>query len=473
MIVNKQSIYYFRLLSDLILLNAAFIISAALAQSFDTLLARNYMFILMMGLNFIWYFTSTVINFYDDFVTRLFAYQIINIIKNVIVQALASIIFIFIVKEDLFTRNFIVYYSILLFTFVSLRSLTFRIIMKKLRERGKNVRSLLIIGTGEVAKNFQKLIEDNPDFGYNFAGFLDNIPDGKAIAEINTEPMLAGSISQLEEIILSEKIEEVVIALKEYDPHLLDNIIRVCNRNAVRIHIIPDYFRFVSKKFRVSMIENFPIITSRNEPLDEIQWKFVKRTFDIIFSLLVIVFLLSYLIPIIAILTKLSSRGPVFFVQERIGARNKKFRCYKFRTLRVEKTNGAGFSPVTENDPRVTPIGRFLRKSNMDELPQFINVLKGEMSVVGPRPHAIPYDDKYGQIIEEIKLRHSVKPGITGWAQAHGLRGDVEDEEENRKRTIKRIEYDLWYIENWSFWLDIQIILLTIWRMIKGETKGV
>lgn len=473
MIVNKKSIYFFRLFTDLVLLNAAFILAAILAQSWDTLLSRNYMFILMMGLNFIWYFTSTIINFYDDFITRLFAYQVVNIIKSVIVQALASVLFIFLLKENLFTRNFIVYYSVFLFLFISFRSLTFRTVMKRIRQRGKNIRNLLIIGTGEVARNFRKLLRENPDFGYNFIGFLDkdNSDSRELIPEISSE--LIGSYNQLEEILMEKKVEEIVIALPDYEPFLLDNIIRICNRNAVRIHIIPDYFRYVSKRFRISMIENFPIITSRNEPLDEIQWKFVKRTFDIIFSLVVTLLLLSYLIPLIALLTKLTSKGPVFFVQDRIGVRNKKFKCYKFRTLKENITSDKEFLPVYKDDPRVTPVGNLLRKSNLDELPQFINVLKGDMSVVGPRPHAIPYDDKYGQIIEEIKLRHSVKPGITGWAQAHGLRGDVEDEEENRIRTIKRIEYDLWYIENWSFWLDIQIIFLTIWRMIKGETKAV
>jgi putative colanic acid biosynthesis UDP-glucose lipid carrier transferase len=220
------------------------------------------------------------------------------------------------------------------------------------------------------------------------------------------------------------------------------------------------------------MIGNFPIITSRNEPLEEVQWRVVKRVFDFIFSLLVVAFILSILFPLVALLTKLTSKGPVLFVQERIGAKNKKFRCYKFRTLKVEQP-AKSFQPVTMNDPRVTPLGKFLRKTNIDELPQFINVLKGEMSIVGPRPYPIPYDDRYGKIFEEIKLRHNVKPGITGWAQVHGLRGDVTDDEENKKLISKRIEYDLWYIENWTFWLDIQIILLTILQVMSGRTRTV
>jgi putative colanic acid biosynthesis UDP-glucose lipid carrier transferase len=220
------------------------------------------------------------------------------------------------------------------------------------------------------------------------------------------------------------------------------------------------------------MLGNFPIITSRNEPLEEVQWRAVKRIFDFTFSLFVVVFILSILFPIVALLIKFSSKGPILFVQERIGAKNKKFSCYKFRTLKSDKQSGT-FQPVTNNDSRITPFGRFLRKTNIDELPQFINVLKGEMSIVGPRPYPVPYDDRYEKIFEEIKLRHNVKPGISGWAQIHGLRGDVIDEEENKKLISKRIDYDLWYIENWSFGLDIQIIFLTIWQMIVGKSRGV
>lgn len=465
MIVNKRSIYFARLFSDLVLLNIAFVVSAILAQSLEILLDRNRMFVLLIGLNFVWYFYTSITNFYDQSGSRLFTFHIIDILKSIVVQIIVSIFFIFIVKENLFTRNFIVYYSIILFCFISIRSLSFRLLLKTLRKKGYNIRNILIIGSGEVAINFKYLLIKNPDFGYKFIGFLD---DGKGSGE-----EILGSYDRLEDIIITKNINEVIIALPGKDNFLLDNIIRICNRNAVRIHIIPDYFKFISKGFQVSMMGNFPIITSRNEPLDEAQWRLIKRTFDIIFSFIITICLLSILVPIIAIITKLTSGGRVFYVQDRVGTKNKNFRCYKFRTLYEDKATDKEFQPVTKDDPRVTSFGRFLRISNIDELPQFINVLKGEMSVVGPRPHAIPYDDKYGKIVEEIKLRHSVKPGITGWAQIHGLRGDLGNEEENKKRTIKRIEYDLWYIENWSFWLDIQIIIQTVWQMLKGKTKAV
>jgi putative colanic acid biosynthesis UDP-glucose lipid carrier transferase len=425
------------------------------------------MFVLQMGLNFVWLFFSNVISFYEDTDTRYFAYQFVNILKNIIAQGFTAIIFIFLIKEDLFTRNFIIYYSVILVFLIGIRIIIFKLIIISLRKSGKGIRNLLIIGVGEVAANFHNLVQKNPDFGYDFIGYLDD-KNNPAKGD-----KILGGINDLEKVIVEKSIEEVVIALPDYAASLMDGIIKICNKNALRTHIIPDYFRFLSKKFKISMIGNFPVISVRNEPLEEIHWRVLKRIFDIIFSLTFLVLVYSWLYPVIAIFLKKDSKGPVIFKQDRIGVKNKKFLCYKFRTLFTEKKDNDRFVPVMNDDPRITKFGSFLRRSNLDELPQFINVLKGQMSVVGPRPHAIPYDDKYGLIVEDIRLRHNVKPGITGWAQVHGLRGDTFSEEENARRTIKRIEHDIWYIENWSFWLDIQIIILTIWQMIKGDTKGI
>jgi putative colanic acid biosynthesis UDP-glucose lipid carrier transferase len=466
MFANRKTFYYFRLLSDLFLLNFSFIAAAILAQSLHTLVLKNHMFVLLAGLNFVWLFSANVINFYEDVSDRNFAWQSVNVLKIIIAQGFTAIIFVFVIKENLFTRNFIVFYLLILASLVGLRILIFRMILLSLWKSGKGIRNLLIIGTGEVANNFYSFVEKNPDLGYKFIGFIDekNIPPegGKVL----------GGINELEKVIIENKIVEIVIALPDYAAPLLNGIIRVCNKNAVKTNIIPDYFRFLSKKFKILMIGNFPVISVRNEPLDELQWKFLKRSFDVVFSLLFLLLFFSWLFPLIAFLLKKDSTGPVIFVQDRIGVRNKKFKCYKFRTLRVASEKEQ-FVPVVQDDPRITIFGKFLRKSNLDEIPQFLNVLKGDMSVVGPRPHAIPYDSKYGLIVEEIKLRHNVKPGITGWAQVHGLRGDTFSEEENTRRTIKRIEHDIWYIENWSFWLDLQIIILTVWQMIMGDSRGV
>ncbi len=464
MIVNKKSIYYQRLITDLFLLNISFLAAAILAQPYHVLIERNYMFILLLALNILWFFYATVTEFYDEFYLRSIASQLINIVKSTIIQVSAAVLFIFLAKEDLFTRNFIVFFGVLLFILISLRTAAFKIILQTLRQKGKSIRSLIIIGAEDVGRNFKKTITENPDFGYSFIGFLDdNLIDSDVI----------GVVNDLEKIINEKNIDEVVIALQNESTQKLDDIIRICNINAVKINIIPDYFRFLSGRFQVSSIGNFPIITARNEPLEEVNKRFIKRIIDIIFSLLVIILVLSWLFPILAILIKLSSRGPVLFVQDRIGAKNESFKFYKFRTMKVDENKLKEFIPVVAGDKRVTKLGGVLRRSSIDELPQFFNVLIGDMSVVGPRPHAIPYQNMYGQVFEEIKLRHNVKPGITGWAQVNGLRGDVKDEELNRQRTIQRIKYDLWYIENWSMKLDIQIILITIWKAIKGDSSAV
>lgn len=466
MIVNQRSIYFFKLLSDLLLLNCAFLISAVYSQSLEILLARYYMFFLLIGLNLLWIVTSNYSNFYDDFFSRNFPVQFTNILKNSLLQLIITITFIFLAKENLFTRYFIVYYFILLVFFISFRVIVFRKILKYLRRKGKNIRNLILIGDGELAQNFKTMIVSNPDFGYNFKGFIsENVGDSQKTAE--------HFCGNLEKTLSEMKLDEAVIAIPEESRHLLDGMIKICDKYAVKVHIIPDYYNLVSKRFQLSSFGGFPIITARREPLNEVQWRMLKRIFDLFFSFLVVIFIFSWLFPIIFIISLMLDRGPLFFIQDRLGAKNKKFKCIKFRTMRYEKIKVDEFKPVVENDPRITRFGKFLRKFNLDELPQFINVLIGDMSVVGPRPHAISYNNLYSTIVDEIRLRQNVKPGITGWAQIHGLRGDVTNEEENKKRTKQRIDYDLWYIENWSFWLDIQIILLTVWQMIVGKSRGV
>ncbi|MEW6701260.1 MAG: undecaprenyl-phosphate glucose phosphotransferase [Bacteroidota bacterium] len=465
MIVNQKSIYSIKLGSDLILLNISFLLAAWIAQPAYILYQRPYMFLLMLVLNIIWYFTTNVTDFYDNFSLHTFSNQAVIILKNASAQIIASIIFIFVTKEDLFTRNFIISYFILLNFLVGFKTVSFKLIQKALHEKGKYIRNLLIIGTNNIGKEFYNLVETNPNFGYNLVGFVDENSGGVE--------NYFGGIENLDEILSSQKVDEVVIAIPNCDSHKLKQIINVCNNNAVRTHIIPDYFQFLSKKFLINMIGSFPIITVRDEPLAEIQWRFIKRIFDIFFTIVVMFLLLIWLIPLIVFLVKLSSRGPIFFVQDRIGFKNKKFRCYKFRSMYINQDRREKvFNPIVENDPRVTKIGKFLRSSNLDELPQFWNILKGEMSIVGPRPHAVSFHQEYIRYFDAIKLRHLVKPGLTGWAQVNGLRGDAVDPVENRKRTIKKIEYDIWYIENWNFWLDIQIILLTVWQMLTRNTKA-
>ena len=463
MIVNKKSIYITITLLDFLLFNVSFIAAALLSQPTEMIFQRSYIFILLLILNLFWFFYTNASGFYEEFLTRPFPIHLFNILKLTLIITVISISFLFFTREALYTRAFILLSAVFLVLTITLRTTFLKGVLKAARLKGKSVRNLLIVGTDGIGQKFRDIIVENPEIGYKFIGFISDVSDKEVI----------GTVSDLDNIIIDNRVEEVVIALPDNSNHDLDKIIRACNKNAVRVHIIPDYFKFLSNRFRISTVSNIPVITLRDEPLNEVIKRVIKRSFDILFSLLISVFVLSWLIPILAILIKADSKGPVLFIQERFGVKNKKFNCYKFRTMINEKNNYDRFFPVFNGDSRITRIGKFLRKTNLDEIPQFINVLKGDMSVVGPRPHAVSFDLKYEKIFEDIKMRYNVRPGITGWAQINGLRGDVQNEEENNQRTMERMKYDLWYIENWSFKLDFQIILITIWHMIKGDTKGI
>lgn len=465
MFVRQRSHYTVKLALDLFIINLSFFIAAILAQSFEILLDRYYMFFLTGLLNVVWYLNANAIDFYDDTGNRYFSFQFIKILRGVITQIVLSVLFIFLAKEDLFTRNFIAYYAFLILLLLSARVLIIKEALDSIRKKGKNVRNLLIIGTGETARYFYDTVKKSSDIGYNIVGFLSNDNRNNGLHVIS-------SIEHYEEVLQDKKIDETIIALSDSDGSQLKNLIAVSNRHAVRTHIIPDYFNLLARKFQVSMIGKVPIITVRNEPLEQIQWKLAKRIFDIVFSFLTIILLASWLFPLIVIMIRITSKGPAFFKQPRIGKDNKPFSCLKFRTMRINK-ECESFAPTKKNDSRITKIGRFLRKSNIDELPQLFNVLWGDMSIVGPRPHPVAFEETYGSYVEAIKLRNLVKPGITGWAQVNNLRGDSPNESENKERIKKRIDHDIWYIENWTFWLDIQIILLTVWQMIRGKSKGV
>jgi Undecaprenyl-phosphate glucose phosphotransferase len=462
MLANKKSLQYLRLFLDLILLNISFIAAAVLAQSFEILIQKTHMFVLLVGLNFLWYYVSNVLNFYEDYSIKYFIYQFTNILKIVVIQVLASLLFVFFVKELLFTRNFIILYAVFLSVLVSFRVQLIRYLLIKIRGREKNLKNVLIVGAGETGRNFQQMLNEHNDFGYNTVGFIDN-------HEISEN--VIGTINDIDKLIIERNIEVVVVALSFSESSWLDEIIKICNKRAVRTYIIPDYFNFTSKKFQISMLGDFPIIAVRDEPLSEAHWKFIKRVMDIILSFLITILVLSWFIPLIFIINKINSSGTLFFTQDRVGADDKVFKCYKFRTMR-SSNNKEDYEPAVVNDPRVTKTGKLLRKTNLDELPQFVNVFKGEMSIVGPRPHPVAFDNVYKEMVNELRIRNWVRPGLTGWAQIHGLRGDIPDKEENKKRIAKRVEFDLWYIENWSIWLDIQIMLLTIWQILRGNAKG-
>jgi len=462
MIVNKKSIYVTSLIIDFFLINISFIASYFISQSFQMSDASEHPYILIVIINFVWFFYTNSSEFYEEFLIRPFPIQIYNIFKLTLVISVFNVFALFLIKQQLFTRNLIVINGILVFLTISIRSIIFKATLRALRSKGKSIRNLLIIGANKIGERFREVITKNPEYGHRFVGFINNEKSDDVV----------GTYEELDDVLKKKNVEDVVIALHSDSGVDLDEIVGVCNKNAVKIHVIPDYFKFLSGRFQISSVSNLPVITIREEPLNEFFRRFIKRLFDIIFSLLVIVFVISWFMPIVMLIIRIDSPGPAFFIQERFGMKRKPFKCIKFRTLTYNKKTSVEFEPIVKKDPRVTRIGKILRRTNLDELPQFINVLKGDMSVVGPRPLTKGVDEVYQKAYKDVKMRYNVRPGLTGWSQINGLRGEVAGEEQNKQFIQEKMRFDLWYIENWSIKFDFQIILITIWQMIRGDTKG-
>ena len=463
--IHRKSLYVFRFSADIIALVAAYIGAANYYAMQNSIHLTNRDYSLCLSLTLIWFFSARMTDLYDEFRSRHFGYEFIGLIKNVLIQVIAAVVILFFMKTHPLSRSFVFMYAVSSLVLLTAERYLLRKFLYLLRKRGRNLRDILIIGAGEVGQNFYDSILSNPHFGYRLVGFLDD--QNKA----NLNGQYLGKLDQLENILTKKPVDDVIITLPAYATEKIEQVIKTCDNHTTRVKIIPDYFRFVSEKFEVTMFDRFPVISVRKDKLDEIHWYILKRTFDAAFSFFVILLFLSWLVPLIALAIKFTSRGPVFFRQERWGRNNKKIICYKFRSMCAESQDvsaGGKYQQATKNDPRITSLGRFLRKTNLDELPQFWNVLRGQMSVVGPRPHPTPLNMESKDIIENYMLRHLVKPGITGWAQINGYRGETKD----AKIMQKRVNHDIWYIENWSFWLDVEIIFITVWQMLKWDTKG-
>ena len=262
-------------------------------------------------------------------------------------------------------------------------------------------------------------------------------------------------------------VNEIYCNLADYTKTDLQQLLNEADKYMIRVKFIPAFLHLFDRRVRFNQLGEIPVISVRTEPLSADRNKIVKRAFDIAFSLMVIVLILSWLLPIIWLVIKIESKGPLLFKQKRSGMDNRPFSCFKFRSMEANN-QGADNVQATKNDKRITKAGAFLRKTSMDELPQFFNVLRGTMSVVGPRPHMLAHTDQYRKVVDEYMIRHYVKPGITGLAQVSGCRGETKD----LSAMQKRVEYDIEYIENWNFFSDLKIIFLTVWNVVKGEENA-
>tara|TARA_Y100001968_G_scaffold77176_1_gene68536 strand:- start:2016 stop:3374 length:1359 start_codon:yes stop_codon:yes gene_type:complete len=319
---------------------------------------------------------------------------------------------------------------------------------------GGNFRKTIIIGNDESVAELKEFFINQKELGYeNRMTFKFNKP-----SDLNLQECF--------DFIISRNIDEVYCSASELDESQISSLITFCENNFKILKFISKRGGLLSKKLKTDTYGLSTVQSLREMPLSNDLNTILKRTFDVIFSLFVIIFLLSWITPIIALIIKIESRGPVFFKQTRNGIKFREFICYKFRSM-IEN-NDADIQQATKNDKRVTKIGKILRKTSLDELPQFFNVLIGNMSVVGPRPHMIKENERYSKSVDKFMVRHFVKPGITGLAQVKGFRGEVETDED----IINRVKYDIYYLENWSLILDLNIVFLTTINFLTGQKKA-
>jgi putative colanic acid biosynthesis UDP-glucose lipid carrier transferase len=337
--------------------------------------------------------------------------------------------------------------------------IAYKLVRKYLEFSGFETRDVVIVGITGSGKALHDFFVKNPSNGYRFRGFFsaEDVPGYKHLT--------IGGLDNIKDYCHKHNIDEIYFALPLTHQHLCRELARFADDQLIHFRIAPDFSNIVANKGNTFMLNEIPVLTTRRQPLGLLTNSYLKRTFDIVFSLLVICTVFPIVFPLIALAIRLDSEGPIFFKQLRPGKRNKLFECYKFRTMKVNNNTELRAS---KNDSRITRVGAFLRKTNLDELPQFFNVLFGNMSVVGPRPNLVCHLEEYSKKIQDYKMRHFITPGITGYAQVHGLRGETREP----GLMEKRVEYDMSYLENWSLVLDLKIIWLTIWNMVKGDKKA-
>ena len=451
--------WFFLGFGDLLHINLSFFVAYHLR--FGTFeLPEKYIFLLII-FNFSWIVVASFFRLYQ--ITRInYLEQIIyNLFKATSLHLIIMAAVLFSMKASTFSREHLIYTFLFDFILITVWRIFSLLLLKNYRRSGFNYRNVVIVGSGKIAEQLYIFFSSKDPHGYRLLSvFYENKP------KKNFDDVQMIDIEKLEKFCLEKKVDEIYYSMSITENEKLNKLIQFSDNNMIRLRIIPDFRSFLYRKVNVDFYGAIPVITLREEPLQDELNRIIKRVFDVIFSSIVILLIYPWLIPLAALAIKISSKGPIFFRQLRSGIDNKEFYCYKFRTMRVNKLSDE--LQACKEDPRITKIGSFMRKTNLDEFPQFLNVLIGDMSIVGPRPHMLKHTYEYSKLVDSYMVRQLVKPGITGPAQVYGFRGETKTTAEMEGR----VELDIWYIENWSFLLDIKMIMLTIWNMIRGEEKA-
>ena len=456
----SQYFWIIHFIGDLFIVNFAFLLSYY--QKFETLIFSDKYKFLFIIFNLIWVLVTLFLALYKLDRLRRLDRVLLNLFKAFILNALIISAILFSLKASNFSREHLYATYILLFALIMLwRYFAIKLIYVY-RKSGFNYRRVIIIGGNEVANQLYTYFMSDDVLGIRVKGIFS---DSNISFDVKNNIRIA-RMDELESFSLDNDIDEIYYSMPLTYTKEIKNLVDFCDKNMIRFKIVPDFRGFLFKRVNIDFYDDVPVVTLRAEPLTDITNRFFKRIFDILFSALVIVFILTWLYPIVAILIKLSSKGPVLFKQARSGVSNMEFMCFKFRSM--TQSFEADTKQSFKGDTRITKIGAFLRKSSLDEFPQFINVFMGDMSIVGPRPHMLLHTEEYSALINKYMVRQLVKPGITGAAQVRGYRGETKE----LKDMEGRVRLDVWYIENWSLSLDINIIFSTVWNIFKGDEKA-
>jgi putative colanic acid biosynthesis UDP-glucose lipid carrier transferase len=448
---------------DYVLLNISLYVAYLLEQPDFKLEMPTYEHKLFFWvLNLLWFLSTQLSGLYNNILKRdtqpIIKATLISLIIFVGIPLIARTL----LPSAGLTHSYFLYIS-LVFLFVMISWKTLYIFLRQTLHRLLvEKQKVVIIGADTAGIELYEYLAANPQLGYQVAGIFD---DRTPKNQLNIPFIFIGKVKDCMNYVAANGITEIFCALPSGEKERINRLMQAADQQMVRFRLVPDLNGF-DKQVKVELYDYIPVLTPRQEPLENKSNELVKRVFDILFASFVMVFLLSWFIPLIAVIIKLNSKGPVFFKQLRSGKDNQPFYCYKFRSMTVNTDSDS--RQASKGDMRITKVGAFLRKTSIDELPQFINVLRGEMSIVGPRPHMLKHTEDYAHLIDNYMVRQFLTPGITGWAQVNGYRGETKE----LTAMSNRVNADIWYLENWSFLLDIKIVFLTVWQSVKGHENA-
>ncbi|MBW3518888.1 exopolysaccharide biosynthesis polyprenyl glycosylphosphotransferase [Flavobacterium sp. NKUCC04_CG] len=401
-----------------------------------------------------------LIAFYNEFYKVYRFTSIVTIVQKFLKQLVIYFLCFFaslgFLEMHLNRWDIVSYFVMLSITLFGIKIFIFNILKQYRLSYGGNKRYVMVLGNSKTTQDLVNFFNFNPEYGYYLQEIIEPDPLTNRI-----------DIEQVNNYIKHHGIDEIYCSLKSIDSDQVSTLFNLAKNNFKTIKFIPDNHELLMRKMELQYYGIHPLLMINQSPLGVFSNALVKRVFDLIFSILIIVFVLSWLVPIIGLCIRIDSKGPIFFRQKRNGLNYREFNCYKFRSLYMENTKEE-YKPITKRDCRATAVGAFLRRTSLDELPQFFNVLTGDMSVVGPRPHPLVHNLEYTKSVDNFMMRHLIKPGITGMAQTHGYRGEVE----HKRDIVNRVKYDIFYIENWSLLLDLKIVFITMWNAFSGDKKA-